>query len=155
VLAALSEMRREGHHLAIVVDEYGGTDGIVTLEDLIEEVIGDIRDEYDAQDEQPRRLVNGEVELDGKVNLDEVAEVTGLALPDGPYATVAGYVMAALGRLPHVGDEVSHDGYRLRVSTVEGRRAARVLVTPPPEQQAGPAGDVVAEPATGPRPARR
>jgi putative hemolysin len=155
VLAALSEMRREGHHLAIVVDEYGGTDGIVTLEDLIEEVIGDIRDEYDAQDEQPRRLVNGEVELDGKLNLDEVAEVTGLTLPDGPYATVAGYVMAALGQLPHVGDEVTHDGYRLRVSTVDGRRAARVLVTPPPEQHAARAEEVVTEPATGPRAARQ
>ena len=100
VLAALSEMRREGHHLAIVVDEYGGTDGIVTLEDLIEEVIGDIRDEYDAPDDEPRRLVGGEVEVDGKLNLDEVAELTGLELPEGPYATVAGYVMAALGRLP-------------------------------------------------------
>src|SRR6185437_10909468 len=77
VLSALSEMRREGHHLAIVEDEYGGTDGIVTLEDLIEEVIGDIRDEYDAASESSRQLTGGVVELDGRVNLDEFAEFTG------------------------------------------------------------------------------
>ncbi len=131
VLAALSEMRREGHHLAIVVDEYGGTDGIVTLEDLIEEVIGDIRDEYDAGGGESRRLIGGGVEVDGKANLDEIAELAGLSLPEGPYATVAGYVMAELGRLPQLGDEVEHEGHRLRVTQVEGRRAARIRVTPP------------------------
>jgi putative hemolysin len=132
VLAALSEMRREGHHLAIVVDEYGGTDGIVTLEDLIEEVIGDIRDEYDATGGESRRLVGGAVEVDGKVNLDEVAELSGLELPEGPYATLAGYVMAELGRLPITGDVVEHDGFRLDVTEIDGRRAARIRVTPPP-----------------------
>jgi putative hemolysin len=138
VLAALSEMRREGHHLSIVVDEYGGTDGIVTLEDLVEEVIGDIRAEggRPAQDE-PRRFSGGVVELDGKENLDEVAEVSGLELPDGPYATLGGYVMAELGRLPQLHDRVSYDGFLLDVIEVDGRRAARVRVTPPaPEDQA-------------------
>ena len=81
VLPALSEMRREGHHLAVVVDEYGGTAGIVTLEDLIEEVIGDIRDEYDPDDAQERRLRGGDVEVDGLLNLDEFAERTGVELP--------------------------------------------------------------------------
>ncbi len=88
---------------------------------------------------EPRRLVGGEVEVDGKLNLDEVAEVTGVELPDGPYATVAGYVMAELGRLPHVGDErrvTTATG--CAVSTVDGRRAARVLVTPPPQPAAPP-----------------
>ncbi|MEP6598609.1 MAG: hemolysin family protein [Actinomycetota bacterium] len=131
VLAALSEMRREGHHLAIVVDEYSGTDGIVTLEDLIEEVIGDIRDEYDRATDGARRLVDGAVEVDGRLNLDEFAESTGLTLPDGPYETAAGYVMSALGRLPAVGDEVSHNGFCLAVTAVDGHRAARVRVTPP------------------------
>ena len=140
VLAALSEMRREGHHLAIVVDEYGGTDGIVTLEDLIEEVIGDIRDEYDAGEVQSRRLSGGAVEVDGKLNLDEVAEVSGLELPEGPYATLGGYVMSRLGRLPKVGDEVAQDGFRLQVIEVEGRRAARIRVVPPQtEENAAPA----------------
>jgi putative hemolysin len=132
VLAALSEMRREGQHMAIVVDEYGGTDGIVTLEDLIEEVIGDIRDEYDDAAGAPRRLVGGVVEVDGRVNLDELAELTGLELPEGPYETAGGYVMSALGRLPTVGDEVDYAGYHLAVTAVDGRRAARLRVTPPP-----------------------
>jgi putative hemolysin len=128
VLAALSEMRREGHHLAIVVDEYGGTDGIVTLEDLIEEVIGEIHDEYDtvpgAAQERPD-------ELDGLCNLDEVQECTGLTLPDGPYETLAGFVMAGLGTLPTVGSEVEVDGWRLTVTELDGRRASRVRVIPP------------------------
>jgi putative hemolysin len=130
VLSALSEMRREGHHLAIVVDEYGGTDGIVTLEDLIEEVIGDIRDEYDAPEGVPQRLVGGAVEVDGKLNLDEVAELSGLELPEGPYTTVGGFMMAAMGRLPQQHDTVDHEGYRLEVTEVDGRRAARVTITP-------------------------
>jgi putative hemolysin len=145
VLSALSEMRREGHHLAIVIDEYGGTDGIVTLEDLIEEVIGDIRDEYDQQGGESRRLLDGAVDVDGKMNLDEIAGISGLALPEGPYATVAGYVMAILGRLPATGDEVEVDGYRLRVTEVDGRRAARVRVTPPV-----PADEAVGGAARGP-----
>ncbi|MDT4925948.1 MAG: magnesium and cobalt exporter, family [Pseudonocardiales bacterium] len=132
VLAAMSEMRAEGHHMAIVVDEYGGTDGIVTLEDLIEEVIGDIRDEYDADAIESRRLAGGEIEVDGKLNLDEIAEISGVELPEGPYATVAGYVMAELGRLPRVGDVVQHDGVRLTVVRIEGRRIARVRLTPRP-----------------------
>jgi putative hemolysin len=135
VLSALSEMRREGHHLAIVVDEYGGTDGIVTLEDLIEEVIGEIRDEYDTAATGPRQLVGGAIEVDGRVNLNELAEVTGLTLPEGPYETAAGYVMSALGRLPVVGDDVDYDGFRLTITAVDGRRAARVRVTPLPQPQ--------------------
>jgi putative hemolysin len=135
VLTAMSEMRREGHHLAIVVDEYGGTDGIVTLEDLIEEVIGDIRDEYDEDTADARRLAGGEVEVDGKTNLDEIAEITGVELPEGPYATIAGFVMAELGRLPKNGDCVEHDGIRVTVVRTEGRRAARVRLTPRPAEQ--------------------
>jgi putative hemolysin len=130
VLAAMSEMRREGQHMAIVIDEYGGTDGIVTLEDLIEEVIGDIRDEYDEDVTQTRRLAGGEVEVDGKLNLDEIAEVAGVELPEGPYATLGGFVMAELGRLPKAGDVVDYDGVRLTVVRTEGRRAARIRLTP-------------------------
>jgi putative hemolysin len=129
VLSALSEMRREGHHMAIVVDEYGGTDGIVTLEDLIEEVIGEIRDEYDAAVPGAGRPD----ELDGLCNLDEVRERTGLVLPDGPYETLAGFVMAGLGTLPAVGAQVEVDGWQLTVTELDGRRAARVRVVPPEE----------------------
>ena len=137
VLAALSEMRREGHHLAIVVDEYGGTDGIVTLEDLIEEVIGDIRDEYDEATRATRRLIGGAVEVDGRCNLDEFAEITGLDLPDGPYETAAGFVVARLGALPAVGDRVEVDGHHIQVIEVDGHRAARLRVEPPPDGRAG------------------
>ena len=129
VLATLSEMRDEGHHLAIVVDEYGGTSGIVTLEDLVEELIGDIRDEYDEAAE-PVRLVSGEIEVEGLINLDAFADETGIRLPDGPYETLGGYVMAVLGRLPETGDEVQAGGFTLTVTEMDGRRVARVRVTP-------------------------
>jgi putative hemolysin len=134
VLKALSEMRRENQHLAIVVDEYGGTDGIVTLEDLIEEVIGEIYDEYDEEvAPDGKQPPGGPREVDGLLNLDDFAEVTGLQLPDGPYETVAGYVLAELGRLPQVGDTVEVEGRTLTVVELDGRRISRILVSPPPE----------------------
>jgi putative hemolysin len=138
VLSALSEMRRDRAHLAIVVDEYGGTAGIVTLEDLVEELVGDIRDEYDTEEGSPRRLHGGQVEVDGLLNLDEFAEQTGVDLPEGPYETVAGYVLSALGRLPAVGDTVEVAGRRLTVTEMDARRIARVRVGP--ASPAGPSG---------------
>ncbi|ETK33318.1 hemolysin family protein [Microbispora sp. ATCC PTA-5024] len=128
VLVTLAEMRDEGHHLAIVVDEYGGTSGIVTLEDLVEELIGDIRDEYD-DDGEAVRLIAGEMEIEGLVNLDEFAAQTGVRLPDGPYETLGGYVMAALGHLPERGDTAEAPGVKLTVTEMDGRRVARVRVT--------------------------
>jgi len=134
VLMALSEMRRENQHLAIVVDEYGGTDGIVTLEDLIEEVIGEIYDEYDAADApEGRQPPGGPREVDGLLNLDDFTQATGLDLPDGPYETAAGYVLAELGRLPEVGDTVEVGGRTITVLELDGRRIARLLVSAAPE----------------------
>jgi putative hemolysin len=133
VLTALSEMRRENHHLAIVVDEYGGTDGIVTLEDLIEEVIGEIYDEYDEEVAPEGREAPGTPrEVDGLLNLDDFTEATGLELPEGPYETAAGFVLAELGRLPEVGDAVEVQGRRISVVELDGRRIARLRVDPPP-----------------------
>src|SRR3954464_4635893 len=129
VLPSLSEMRRSGDHLAVVVDEYGGTAGIVTLEDLIEELIGEIRDEYDVDDDDAKRLRGGDLEVDGLLNLDDFAEATGRELPEGPYETVAGCLMATLKRLPRQGDAVEIDGMRLKVAKMDGRRVARVRVT--------------------------
>ena len=129
VLSALSEMRRDSFHLAIVLDEYGGTAGIVTLEDLVEEVIGDIRDEYDVARSRVTRLRNGDLELDGLINLDDFHDETGVELTDGPYETLAGYIMARLGRLPCVGDQVTFDGLRLIVHAMDGRRIARVRLS--------------------------
>ena len=129
VLPSLSEMRREGHHLAVVVDEYGGTAGIITLEDLIEEVIGDIRDEYDVDEAGPL-VRGGDGEADGLLNLDEFHEQTGVRLPDGPYETLAGYVMACLGHVPRTGEAVEVGSHRLEVTELDGRRVARVRITP-------------------------
>jgi putative hemolysin len=129
VLTALSEMRRERHQLAIVVDEYGGTAGIVTFEDLIEEVVGDIRDEYDPAAASSRPLGNGDLEVDGLLNLDEFGEATGVRLPAGPYETAAGYVMRALGHLPRPGETVVAAGVTLTVVGLDGRRVARIRVT--------------------------
>src|SRR5580693_5422406 len=141
VLSSLSEMRRERAHLAIVVDEYGGTAGIVTLEDLVEELIGDIRDEYDIEQDQATKLPAGEVEVDGLLNLDEFTEQTGIELPEGPYETVAGYVLAALGDLPSEGDSVQVAGRTITVTELDGRRIARLRVTatPPPASPSAPA----------------
>ncbi len=130
VLSSLSEMRRERAHLAVVVDDYGGTAGIVTLEDLVEELIGDIRDEYDTEQGQATTLRGGEVEVDGLLNLDEFAEQTGITLPEGPYETAAGYVLAALGDLPKRGDTVQVDGHTITVTELDGRRIARLRVAP-------------------------
>jgi CBS domain containing-hemolysin-like protein len=113
-----------------VVDDYGGTAGIVTLEDLVEELIGDIRDEYDTEQGQATRLRGGECEVDGLLNLDEFAEQTGLRLPEGPYETAAGYVLAALGDLPAPGDSVQVDGHSITVTELDGRRIARLRVAP-------------------------
>ena len=129
VLETLTEMRRDRHHLAIVQDEYGGTAGIVTMEDLVEELIGDIKDEYDV-DAMPRQpKVLGQVVVDGLLNLEDFEDETGVVLPDGPYETVAGFLVAALTRLPVVGDTVVVGDNEFRVVELDGRRISRVSVT--------------------------
>ncbi|MGY2066837.1 hemolysin family protein [Blastococcus sp. SYSU DS0619] len=138
VLTVLSEMRRDNQHLAIVVDEYGGTDGIVTLEDLIEEVIGEIYDEYDEEvAPEDRQSPDAPREVDGLLNLDDFTEATGLELPEGPYETVAGYVLAELGRLPGIGDSIEVEGRTVQVLELDGRRISRLLVGPPPAPAPG------------------
>jgi putative hemolysin len=146
VLSTLTEMRRLRQHLAIVQDEYGGTAGIVTLEDLVEELIGDIQDEYDVDVPQDSAAFLGVRTVDGLLNLDDFADETGLTLPEGPYETVAGFVIARLGRVPLLGDTVVEQGHSFEVVELDGRRVARVRVTrittPVDEPEA-------AEPASG------
>jgi putative hemolysin len=128
LLSALNDMRRQGAHMSIVVDEYGGTAGIITLEDLVEELVGDIRDEYDEQEPETTRFLTGEVEVDGLLNLDDFEDETGLVLPDGPYETVAGYILQQLGHVPAVGEAAVFDHHKLTVTSLDGRRVARVRV---------------------------
>ena len=133
VLSTLTEMRRRRQHMALVVDEYGGTAGIVTLEDLVEELIGDIQDEYDVVARPEGTRAFGVSRVDGLMNLEDFAEETGIELPDGPYETVAGYLVSRLGTLPRIGDVVEQGGHRLEVAELDGRRVSRILVTPAPQ----------------------
>jgi putative hemolysin len=132
IIAALTDLRRESAHLAIVMDEYGGTAGIVTMEDLIEELVGDIRDEYDTGEGETTRHLSGDVDVDGLLNLEDFHDETGVQLPEGPYETVAGFIVSELGHVPAAGEEVRIDGYRLTVTELDGRRVSRVRVTPDP-----------------------
>ena len=130
ILPALTEMRNQRQHLAIVLDEYGGTDGIVTLEDLVETLIGDIRDEYDNDEaEISQESRTGDIEVDGLISLEDLLEEAGIELPEGPYETASGFVMNFLGRIPVVHDVVSVNGVRITVLSMEGKRAGRLLIS--------------------------
>lgn len=130
ILPALSEMRKQGQHVAIVLDEYGGTDGIVTLEDLVECLIGDIRDEFD-EDESEVAIESrtGDFEVDGLISIEDLIEQTGLEIQDGPYETASGFVMHHLGRIPKEHDVVVVDGVRVTVLSMEGKRAGQLLIS--------------------------
>ena len=130
VLPALTEMRLQGQHVAIVLDEYGGTDGIVTLEDLVECLIGDIRDEYDeAESEVNIEAHTGDFEVDGLISIEDLHDQIELEIPDGPYETASGFVMHYLGRIPREHDVVNINGLRITVLSMEGKRAGRLLIS--------------------------
>ena len=130
VLPALAEMRNKRSHIAVVLDEYGGTDGIVTLEDLVECLIGDIQDEYDSEDgEVTPQAKTGDFEVDGLISLEDLYDETGIVIPEGPYETAGGFVMHHLGRIPEVGDIVKISKAQITVLTLEGKRAGQLLIS--------------------------
>jgi CBS domain containing-hemolysin-like protein len=132
VAELMREMQAKKQHMAIVVDEYGGTAGLVTLEDLIEELVGEIVDEYDVEDPFVERLPNGDLRVNGRLSLDELNERLDLDLPTGDWDTVGGLLFNLLGHVPDEGEAVEVDGHRLRAERVTGRRIGRVRITPRP-----------------------
>ncbi|MGW0103441.1 hemolysin family protein, partial [Nocardia sp. NPDC003354] len=143
----LREMQKERNHVAVVIDEYGGTAGVATVEDIVEEVVGEVRDEHDPH-ETPDLDPAGTDEAghalywaDGSARVDRL-ERLGLRVPEGPYETVAGLVAAGLGHIPVVGDSLDVAGWRLDVVDATGRRAARVLMHAPLDDAADADGTI-------------
>jgi CBS domain containing-hemolysin-like protein len=124
----LTEMRKQRVHMAIVVDEYGGTAGLATIEDLLEEIVGEIEDEHDKAEPQVVRVSDHEVLVDARVSIHDLNELFHTDVPDDDYDTVGGLVFHLLGRMPAIGDEVTVDGLRLHVLTVDGHRVKRLRV---------------------------
>ena len=129
----LQEMQERHIQMAIVVDEYGGTEGLVTVEDLLEEIVGEIEDEFSAlkQDPQVTRIASGDLLVDPTVSLDHVTELMGVPVEDSAYDTIGAYVHAALGKIPEAGDEVALGRLKVRVVSLLGRRMRKLRVTRP------------------------
>lgn len=138
----LVELRGHGLQMAVVVDEYGGTSGVVTLEDVVEELVGDVADEHDRRRSSAARSEDGAWHLPGVTRPDELTEITGLRVPDdGPYETLGGLVMAELGRIPVQGDTAVVEGVLLEVERMAGRRVERVRVTAVRDERAAERDD--------------
>jgi putative hemolysin len=143
--ALLSDFRRTKQHMAIVVDEYGSMQGIVTLEDVLEEIVGEIEDEFDLPDESIERVDERTIRIDGTFPIDDFNEQFKTSLPQEDYHTIAGFVFGQLGRAPEEGDEVAYDNLYFRVIDVEGSRIERLQVEfrdeePPFEEPRAAAG---------------
>lgn len=128
VRALLADFRTKKVHIAIVLDEYGGTAGLVTIEDIIEELIGDIADEHETEEPQPiRRIDDDTIEVDARMRVDELNEELGITLPeDEDYETIGGFVFSALGKIPSVGEKCDHDNVEISVIAAEARRVNRL-----------------------------
>lgn len=148
--ALLNRLRESGLQMAVVVDEYGGTAGIVTLEDLVEEIVGDVRDEHDrAEQVQVRRLGRDRWLVSGLLRPDEIRDRTGFPMPEGDYETLAGLVLARLGRIPEVGDDLAVEGWRLTVMRRDRNRIAELrLARLEPADAAAPTTTATTAPTT-------
>jgi CBS domain containing-hemolysin-like protein len=132
VLDVLSEMRLGRNAFAVVVDEHGGIEGVLTVKDLVSELVGDLRDEFDRPEDDVLTRVDATRWLaEGACPLDRLAELTGLELPDGEYVTLGGFLLDRFGRIPGEGDRLDHDGWELRVAEMDRRRIAKVVVRSP------------------------
>jgi CBS domain containing-hemolysin-like protein len=140
----LREMQREKFHMALVTDEYGSVTGLVSLEDLLEELVGEITDEYDREEPEFEQIDENVFRVSGKTSIDDVNELLDADLPDEEWDTVAGLVLDCFGRIPDEGDECEIDGLTFRTESVLGRRIASVLITRKPE----PEPALVEEPAS-------
>lgn len=138
VASMLREMQDAKFHLAVVVDEYGGTAGLVTLEDLIEELVGEIVDEFDVEEPGVERLEGGAIVVAGRMPLDDAADLLGTELPEGGWDTVGGLLLDMAGRVPRQGEAVTVEGFRLVADRVQGRRIARVRIEPTATEVDGP-----------------
>ena len=127
--SAFFEMQQAGHQLAIVVDEYGGTAGIVTLEMLLEELVGSVSDELRRHEEEFVEVDERTVQVDGGMSVHDANEELELDLPEGDYETVGGFILSKLGRIPEEGEQVTHNGLRIAVTRVEGNRIEEVTIT--------------------------
>ena len=128
ISALLRQFRRERQHIAIVLDEYGGTAGLVTLEDLLEEIVGEVSDPFDKMTPEIQLLPDGSALIDGLALIEEVNQELGLSLEDPDYDTIAGYALGKLGRIPRQGDVFEGDRVRLKVESMDGMRIARLLL---------------------------
>ena len=125
----LAEMRENQISIAMVVDEYGGTAGLVTLEDLLEEIVGEIRDEFDVEEQEVQPLTPDELIVDARVGIDELSEMFDISIQKNDFDSVGGFIVHELGRMPSVGDHVRVNGISLHVISVAGRRVKKVRVT--------------------------
>src|SRR5436190_6561802 len=135
VAELMREMQDQKFHMAIVIDEYGGTAGLVTLEDLIEELVGEIVDEYDVEDPQLERLPSGEIAVNARMSVDDLNDVLNDALPEGDRDSAGGLLIGLLGHVPTEGETVTCDGHRFRAEKVQGRRIGRVRISRVAEEQ--------------------
>jgi putative hemolysin len=146
LVALLTEFRRTNQHLAVVIDEYGSMEGIVTLEDLLEEIVGEIEDEFDLPDETVERVDDDTIRIDGTFPIDDFNESFGTNLPQDDYHTIAGFVFGQLGRAAEPGDVVTSDGITFTVDSVEGQRIDRLTVKFQPwDRREQPAEDAASE----------
>jgi putative hemolysin len=145
VAELLREMRTKQFHMAIVVDEHGGTSGLVTLEDLLEEIVGEIADEYDVEMPSVERLADGSLRVPGRTPVDEVSEALGTELPDEEWDTVGGLILNLLGHVPEEGETVRFQGLELRTERVQGRRIASVRISRLAHDESEPSDAVVDE----------